>query len=326
MIIICYNTSTKGSEIKKTNMIQPKPSLTVAIPAYNEQKGINFILKNILRQTQNKITLKDIRIYTDGCSDRTLEIAKKLQNAYPIIKIIEGKVRHGKMYRLNQIFSEFQSDILLLLDADIEIVGNNFLDNISEELIIDPKANMVVSHQIPLQPKKLIEKIIHATFLMWDYIRLSIPNLDHVQNFYPSATAYRGSFARTLHIPDKATEDRIYIYLCAKKTNSFRYTFKTIARYWTVTTIRDFINLSQRSFGAQQPELKKIFGEEVNTLHIIPLKYKIIGILKSFYHQPLYTPFAIFLGILLSKLTARKNICNTRLWEISKSSKKKYRI
>lgn len=90
--------------------------------------------------------------------------------------------------------------------------------------------------------------------------------------------------------------------------------------------MREFINLSHRSFGTKQPELEKIFGEQVHTLHIIPMKYKIIGILKSFYRQPLYTPPAMILGFISSKLTTRKKSASTGLWEISKSSKRSYRV
>jgi hypothetical protein len=228
------------------------------------------------------------------------------------------------MYRLNKIFSDFNSDILINLDADIKITKKDFLDNIAKIFIQDSNALLVTCHQIPLQPKNFVGKILHATFLMWDYVRLSVPNQDHVQNYGGTIGAYRGSFAKTLHIPDKATEDRIYIYLMAKQKDGFRYTYNSVAYYWAVTTMHDYLNLAKRSFGSQQPELEKIFGAKVNSLHILPLKYKIKGILKSFYHQPLYTPIAILLGILLSRMTSRKIVANTGLWDISISSKKRF--
>ena len=223
-----------------------KPFLTIAIPAYNEEGNIENLIRNILSQKQEYFTLKNIKVYTDACTDRTIPIIKKLQKSYQQIKLIEGKTRHGKMYRQNQIFADCKEDYLILLDADIQPIGQDFINNLSKELIDDPKANLVVAHQIPLKPKNFIGKILSATFLMWDYVRLSMPSQNHLQNFYPSACAYRGSFARTLKFPKVATEDRIYIYLMAKKTNSFRYTFKAKANYWTVSTIRDYINLSHR--------------------------------------------------------------------------------
>jgi hypothetical protein len=228
------------------------------------------------------------------------------------------------MYRVNQIFSDFRSDILVNLDADIKIANTDFLNNIAKIFIQDPKALLVGCHSVPLQPKNFVGKILHATFLMWDYIRLSVPKQDHVQNYGGSIGGFRGSFARTLHIPDKATEDRIYIYLMAKQKNGFRYSYKAVSYYWAVTTMRDYINLTKRSFGSRQPELEKVFGEKANSIHIVPLKYKIKGILKSFYHQPLYTPLAIFLGFMLSKLTSQKEAADTGLWDISTSSKRAY--
>lgn len=138
-------------------MIQPKPTLTVAMPAHNEGKNISYMLKSLLRQTQNNIAIKDIKIYTDGCTDNTIKAAQKIQKDYPVIKIIEGKKRRGKMYRLNQIFSDCQSDILVLLDADIKIVGDNFLDNISKGII---------EYIFTFVQKKLTASVIHIKPLL----------------------------------------------------------------------------------------------------------------------------------------------------------------
>ncbi|MBU4016007.1 glycosyltransferase [Patescibacteria group bacterium] len=303
-------------------MIRPKPSLTIAIPAYNEEANIANLLNAILKQKQKSFSLKTILVYSDAGTDATTQIVKTLKKKHSLINLIKGKKRMGKNRRVNQIFRDCKNDLLVLFDADIGIHGTNFLNKILQPLIIDKNAQMISAHQTAIRPQNFIGKIIYATFILWDYIRFSIPDQDHIQNFYSSSTAFRGSFARTLNIPNKATEERIYLYMMAKKVKGFRYCRQAHVVFWPPATLHDYLKLSCRTFGAKQPELEKLFGEKVNTIHIVPWKYKIIGILKSFYHQPVYTPLGILLGYLLNFLVTRKNKEYSAYWKTNLSTKK----
>lgn len=299
-------------------------SVSVAISAFNEEGNIGNILNSILQQKRNNFSLRKIVVYSDGSTDETCKIVKKMQRYNPIIKLVFGKKQRGKIFRLKQIFRNCDDEILIVLDADIDLVGDNFLNHLTEVIISDPDAKMVVAHQIPLRSKSFIGKIIYASYLMWDYVRLSVPNCDHVQNFYGAATAYRGSFARTLRIPDKLTEERLYIYMMAKKTDGFCYCNSAKIVYWPVSTLAEFLKLAKRSFGNIQPEINKIVGIEDNASYTIPWKYKFQGIAKSLYCQPFYTPFALFFNFFLSRLTLLVPSQNSPLWEVSLSTKKSF--
>lgn len=297
-------------------------TLTVALPAYNEEANIANILDQLLKQQQTNFTLKKILIYSDGCTDSTVQIVKEKMKASPSIALVEGKTQKGKLARLNQIFQENTSDVLITLDADLGLVGSDFLDKFVLALATDTNAKMVAAHGIPVRPKNFMGKLVVSTFIMWDYVRLSIPRQDHVQNLYGAANAYRGSFAKTLHIPEEVTDERLYLYLMAKKTDGFRYTFDAVFKYGTMTTLSEYIKLSERSFGKPQPYLDTMFGVNTEQLCKVPRKYMIQGILKALYHEPVYTPTAILLGFILSKRTHHKSEQNSALWEIAKSSKR----
>ncbi len=315
VIDICYNS--------KSNMpIAKKPILTIAIPAYNEEANIANILENVLNQNQKTVNVKNILVYNDASTDSTPDIVKKIILNYPLIKLINLKIRIGKNGILNRIFRERKSDILVVLDADIGIVGADFLDNISRPIINDKNAQLVSAHQTAIRPKNFIGKIIYAALLLWDYIRFSIPNKDHIQNFYSSATALRGSFVKNLCIPEAVAEERIYLYLMAKKLNGFRYSNDAHVLFWPPSTLSEYIMLSDRTFGAKQPELSNLFGAQANTIHIVPWKYKIIGILKSFFYQPFYTPVAILLGFSLNFLVTHKKKHYRKFWNTNISTKK----
>jgi hypothetical protein len=181
-----------------------------------------------------------------------------------------------------------------------------------------------VAHQIPLRAKNISGKLIYASFFMWDLIRTSIPACDHVQNFYGAATVYRGLFAGKLHIPDQSAEERLYIYLTAKKVNGFRYSFASQIKYWPPSSFSDFIKMSRRTFGKDQSELDAIFNVRTSEVCQVGLKYKIIGIIKSFTVQPFYTFSAFTINWMFSLLSASQRVTRVFSWETATSTKKHF--
>lgn len=300
-----------------------KPAVTIALPVYNEAENIASLLDVLIGQKFNNVTLEKIVIYNDGSTDNTAGIVKEKMRVHHSIELIADEVRRGKFYRLNQIYKANENEVLIILDADIGIKDDDFIETFAMEIVSDEGAKIVSAHELPVIPKNFIGKVIAATYTMWDYVRLSIPKRDHVQNFYNRATAYRGTFAKELYISDEATEERLYLYLMAKKDDGFRYSNKAQILYLPVSTIYDYFKLSERAFGRPQPAINKIFGYDATYLYNIPLKYKIIGVIKSFIRDPFYTTAAFFLGIWLSKTVLNRKTDDSPIWEISKSSKKK---
>ena len=299
-----------------------KPTITVVIPAYNEQENIGNVLDSLLLQKLKRFRMEKIVVYTDGSTDNTLDIVRKKIIKPSLIDLRIGTHQKGKFYRLNKIYKQNKSDVLIVLDADIALVGNSFVENFAASIIDDEGAMLVSAWELPLIPKTFVGRIIASSYLMWDNVRWSIPNYDHVQNLYARATAYRGLFAAKLHIPDQATEERMYLYLMAKKTNGFRLTQKACIYYWPVTTLYDYVKLSERAFGRPQPTVNKLFGFDATHLYAVPKKYKYEGMIKSFIQDPFYMSLGMLLGLILSKLTLGRKTQDSQIWEISLSTKK----
>src|SRR5258708_4851444 len=129
-----------------------KITVTVAIPAYNEDENINTIIVSLFSQSVKQIFLKDIVIYTDGSTDQTVNSIKKLQKQFPKLQLREGKANKGKLYRLNEIFRDNTADILVVLDADIGLNGKHFLENLVNEIICDNNVMLATAHTVPLHP------------------------------------------------------------------------------------------------------------------------------------------------------------------------------
>lgn len=293
------------------NIKNKKPTLIVAIPAYNEEANIANVIDSLIHQEKKNFTMEKIVVYSDASTDNTEKIVSRISKHLRIVKLVRGNTRRGKMYRLNEIFHSCSSDILVVVDADIKLSGKNFLNHLIHDIVYDSKAQLVSAHQVPLRPANFIGKIIYASFITWDYIRLGVPNYDHLQNFCGAATAYRGIFAKTLRIPKAFNEERLYLYSQAKKVNGFRYSYSAKIFYLPVATFHDFVGLSHRSFGSKMSDV-----------YTIPFSYKVKGLIKSFLHQPLYATLGLVLNIFIGKLRPKKIINNSPLWDISLSTKK----
>lgn len=303
-------------------MSKTKPGLTIAIPAFNEEANIENIIKKLLLQKQKNYELKEIIIYSDASTDKTNEMVKTLSDKYPLVKLIIGKERKGKYFRINELFQINTSSIILIIDADVGIVGNNFIEELVNTLESGAGAQMVAAHNVLLPPKNFIGKIIYANFMIWEHIRLNLPNNDSALNFLGSATAYKKSFSKTVRIPDDLLDPHLFIYLKAKKIKGFRYCMDAIVLQRAISTLADLNKLLSRTIGKQDKYLENTFGRDFKNAYRIPFQYKLIGFLKAFISQPLYTMLAVILNIYIIKIKPPQNINKTPVWDIVHSTKK----
>lgn len=64
------------------------PSLTIAIPAYNEQENIEWVVKETLKELPKYFTDYEVLIVDDGSHDKTPEILDKLARAHKNVRVI----------------------------------------------------------------------------------------------------------------------------------------------------------------------------------------------------------------------------------------------
>lgn len=66
-------------------------SLTIAIPAYNEEISLVWVLRNILKEAPNYLAEYEIVIIDDGSTDRTGAISDQYAKKYPFIRVVHQK-------------------------------------------------------------------------------------------------------------------------------------------------------------------------------------------------------------------------------------------
>jgi len=303
-----------------------KLTVSIAIPAYNEEANIGQLLKSLALQSTKTFTLKSILVYSDGSTDKTHAIVKKIEAKNTLVKLKADGKQLGKYARLNQVFHECKTDLLLVLDADIALVGNDFIEKLVANMEKDAKATLLVAHNVLLRPEGFIPKIIHTNFAMWDFIRWSIPQYQHAANYYGSAVMYRGDFVRSINIPKKVADAHLYIYLASAKNNGFRYAREAEVLQFCLTTIKDLIKFTHRSLGKKDIEIEKIFKVTTEDIYAFSIKDKINGLLKTVQTYPFHTPFALLLGFYIGKIMPLQKMNKDVIWEITTSTKKPHSI
>ena len=96
--------------------IKSYPTISILVPAYNEEDSIEETVKALLRlrYPTNKL---DIIIINDGSTDNTLKIAKTLEKKYSHIKVI-NKPNSGKALSLNLAINNAKGELIAVVDAD----------------------------------------------------------------------------------------------------------------------------------------------------------------------------------------------------------------
>ncbi|MBI5803293.1 glycosyltransferase [Candidatus Pacearchaeota archaeon] len=95
--------------------IKKNYTISVIIPAYNEETSIKETVESVLKSNYKNVL--EVIVINDGSTDNTLEIVKDLGRKYPKIKILDKK-NSGKADSLNQALKIAKGELVAIVDAD----------------------------------------------------------------------------------------------------------------------------------------------------------------------------------------------------------------
>jgi len=138
-----------------------QPTVSILIPALNEEKVIGRILQRMTELTYPKDKM-EIIVIDDGSTDDTGKIAEQCSKAHSYIKVIhrsEKEGGRGKASTLNAGLKHAKGEIILCFDADY-YPQRDILEKLTKEFA-DPKVGAVQGRVTVLnEPQNIVTRLV----------------------------------------------------------------------------------------------------------------------------------------------------------------------
>jgi len=156
-------------EEKPKKELENYPSITLAVPAYNEEKTISKTIKSLI-EAEYPCEKKEIIIVNDGSKDQTSAVVEEIikQNPEQNIKIISQK-NQGKAAAVNKALDNAAGEYFSVIDADSRISKNGI--KLLLPYFYDDTIGAVISRVKVESPSKILEKIQFFEYIMSNMIR-----------------------------------------------------------------------------------------------------------------------------------------------------------
>ena len=157
---------------REKNLVRYFPSVSILIPAYNEEKTIAKTIKSVLNLNYPKDKLKII-IINDSSVDKTKIIAKKFKD----VLVIDNKHKGlGKASALNKGLKFVDTEFFAVLDADSE-VNKDSLKNLIR-LFEEGNTAAAISRIVVKNPYNTLTHIQRIEYILATLIRKLMSKID----------------------------------------------------------------------------------------------------------------------------------------------------
>ncbi len=305
-------------------MKNKKLTITIGIPAFNEEANIGYLLSSLLTQRTKGFTIGKIIIVSDGSTDRTDEIVKKFKNRGVSLEVNTN--RSGQAISQNRIIKGCKSEALVLLNADIAIVGRYFINNMVSPIFKD-NADLISSALGAVKPDKATEKIIHAGLKIRMYMFDRYKNGQSVHTCFGVARAFSKRFYKRFRFKGSVSEDAYSYFSCKKLGYKYLHVNNAVALIKLPDNLKDHERQSLRNVRGKRllaKEFGKPFVEEeykgINFFFNMPFSLIARGVIRSMLLSPGYT--LAYLGVQFWIRLKSLGVGQTEdTWEMAKSSK-----
>ncbi|MDP3685707.1 MAG: glycosyltransferase, partial [bacterium] len=216
-------------------------SVSVGIPAHNEEANIAHILESVIGQERKSFDLERMIVLCDGCTDRTVERAREFAETHPIVTVVADDQRLGKSARLNQLYTMNGSDILVTFDADISLEGTGVIDALLRPFA-DERVAVVAGPAQAFPGRTFVGKVAVASDALWSEARMAYRGGQNIFCSTGSAFALRKSFAQSFRYPKGTIADQQFLYLEARRLHrEFRCASDAVVRFSYPDNLREFL-------------------------------------------------------------------------------------
>ncbi len=297
-----------------------KLTLTIGIPAHNEEANINELLAKLLNQSANKYVLEKIIVICDGCTDNTAGVAAEFAKTHQNVVVINDGERKGKLIRLEEIYQLNFSDVILIFDGDVMPANNKVIDYMLEKFS-DSKVGVVSGNSRALSGNSFYGKLLTSWSNVWYRAKIAYRKGNNVHNSKGCVIALQKDLAKKIQFPSNILSDSQYIYFrCLQEKMKFVFSIKSVVRYRKPDNINDYLLQINRG-SDENKNLAEIFGEWVYKEYKIPRQYKINALVLNLFASPVYTVLGGINYLWTSKMRKNKSEQTKQAWETAVSTK-----
>jgi glycosyltransferase involved in cell wall biosynthesis len=298
-----------------------KPTVTIGLPAYNEEKNIANTIISLMKQRKDNFILEKLVVVCDGSTDDTSNIVQKLMNKYPELHVVNRGKRMGKINAVNYIFKNYYSDILVLFDADVLLVGQYVIRELVAT-VLKTGANLVAGIDNPKYPHNFVQRLAVSWVKVWDDSKRKTD--DSLHNFSARIYAIKKEFYKSVEIPEPIICEDQYLYLRLKELNyKFAISKRAEVKYNVPDNFKDYLKQSLR-FMLYNDLMYAYFGKKISQYYFIPSRYKRMSLLRNILTNPFYLTLSLLVqGYIRFKKINYKETFVGNAWDLISSTKKK---
>lgn len=291
-------------------------TITIGIPAFNEETNILYLLSDLLAQVKKSFILSSIIVCSDGSTDATVRKAKEIKS--PKIIVIDNKKRLGRAVRQNQIMQKANGDVLVLVDADIQIKDKFFLEKIIKPAALG-KADLTSVSVMELKPQTFLGKVLEVSMKFKKYIFENFKKGNNLFTCHGRARAFSRKLYKTIKFKESVGEDAYSYFFTVSKGFKYKFVRGTEIYYRLPESFSDHEKQSLRFYktlGLLQKDFGKELVEKENFVNSVVI---INNLVKYFFVNPLIFVYFLIATFLKIKSLLMKDVSNA--WSISQSSK-----
>ena len=296
-------------------MSSSERKITIGIPTFNEENNITKFVESLKKQDMDPNVIEKI-LFIDDSDDNTTNLINKLKSENPELRIElhHNNKRMGASSAWNTIFRKSDGEVIVLLDADIEL-EKNCIRNLSNK--VNEKTGLCASNTVPIIQKNNIYSKASAFIAFW----LRSLRLHQISKYTTMgrALALYSKDVMDIEIPTDIIAIDLYIQCeILEKHKNVVYNDEAIIYFKTPLTKTDFLSQVTRAIIGHR-QVKKYTKN-------LSLEISFITLLKEFLKESIQHPgyswalICCYTMLPYSYLRSKEKV--SYLWETATSTKK----
>ncbi|KKS42298.1 MAG: Glycosyl transferase family 2 [Candidatus Gottesmanbacteria bacterium GW2011_GWB1_43_11] len=298
--------------------MKPTTNITIGISAYNEEANIGHLLSDLLRQKQTRFTITKIVVVSDGSADDTVKVIKNFKSN--LIECVNFRKRQGKAFCLDRVIAKTNSQVLVLLDADIMVSDDDFISKLVKPLLY-AKADLTSAAIEEISPTTLVQGVLKASMKLKKDIFSSYRSGNNIYTCHGRAMALSRRLYKSLKFKNIIADDAFSYLDCKFRNYKYQFVPEAVLFYKLPLSLIDHQKQSLRFYQSQmQKELLGKYDKDfIKSEYYLPPVLILKSVLKCVVIDPAILVYLAIAAVLKIRSLFSKKFVG--IWEVAASSK-----